>query len=580
MDLYTIRQQLNMGIPLTKMKLRVTDYSRVSTAHEEQRKSLKNQIEHFDDMIKKNPNWTYVKGYVDEGITGTSDRKRENFMKMIEDGKAGKFDLIITKEISRFSRNTLDSIKYTRELLTHGVAVLFVNDNINTALPDAELRLTIMASMAQDEIRRLSERVKFGMNAAINRGNILGNNMLYGYKKDKLTGNLTIIVEEAKIVRKMYSMYAIDEMSISKIAKTFNDEGIKTGQNKNWCTSTIRRMLKNPKYKGYYCGKKTEIIDYMTKKVKILPENNWVIYEDKLKIPPIVDENIWERANIRLEARNKQFGKAYKDKTIYRSRYPFSAKMYCSDHKEVFNRRKQSKSSDEVTWTCARYLKKGIKECASPNVRESELYSIFDDIIKEFSIKLYNVLTILLEIYKDNKNNTGYEEEINKYNIEKEKIQMKKDKLLELSIGGDISNEEFKEQNDRYNLEFKLVEEKISAAEKNKKKFKRSEKNTTKFEKIIKEKINSMTLKEKLIDLLLDKIVISKINNDRNNVELNIFLNLSQKYIKEELKQSLIPTENGFESIVRKEYMFKRGYDTASTKRYKIKYKVNTFISL
>ena len=376
MDLYSVRQQLNMGVPLTGMKLRVTDYSRVSTDHEEQKNSLKNQIEHFDDMIKTNPNWTYVKGYVDEGITGTSDIKRDNFMRMIEDGKCGKFDLIVTKEISRFSRNTLDSIKYTRELLNHGVAVLFVNDNINTALPDAELRLTIMASMAQDEIRRLSERVKFGMNAAINRGNILGNDMLYGYKKDKLSGNLIVITEEAEIVRRMFSMYAIDEMSISKIAKTFNDEGIKTGQNKKWGTSTIRRMLKNPKYKGYYCGKKTEIIDYMTKKVKIIPEDDWVIYEDKQRIPPIVDEDIWERVNVRLETRNKQFGEAYKDKTIYRSRYPLSAKIYCCDHNEVFHRRRQCKASDEITWTCAMYLKNGMKATCKVIVKDVPITSI------------------------------------------------------------------------------------------------------------------------------------------------------------------------------------------------------------
>lgn len=580
MDLYSVRQQLNMGVPLTQMKLRVTDYSRVSTDHEEQKNSLKNQIEHFDDMIKKNPNWTYVKGYVDEGITGTSDIKRDNFMRMIEDGKYGKFDLIVTKEISRFSRNTLDSIKYTRELLSHGVAVLFVNDNINTALPDAELRLTIMASMAQDEIRRLSERVKFGMNAAINRGNILGNDMLYGYKKDKLSGNLIVITEEAEIVRRMFSMYAIDEMSISKIAKTLNEEGIKTGQNKKWGTSTIRRMLKNPKYKGYYCGKKTEIIDYMTKKVKIIPEDDWVIYEDKERIPPIVDEDIWERVNARLETRNKQFGEAYKDKTIYRSRYPLSAKIYCCDHNEVFHRRRQCKASDEITWTCAMYLKNGMKACASPNIRESELYSIFDDIIKEFSIKVDNVSSILSDLYKNNKNNIGYEEEKKKYNKEKEKVLQKKDKLLELNINGNISNTEFSEQNNRCNAKLQSIEEKIVLAERKKKNFLSIEKTNAKLEKILKQKVKSITTKDKIIDLLLDKIVVSKINNDRNYIELNIFLNFSKEYVEKELKQTLIPTVDGFESFLRKEYEFKRGYNTTSTKRYEVKYKVNTFICL
>ena len=167
----------------------------------EQKNSLKNQIEYFEEMIKNNEAWTYVKGYIDNGISGTNVLKRNNFMKMIEDARNKKFDLIVTKEISRFSRNTLDSIKYTRELLSFGVAVLFINDNINTLLPDSELRLTIMASMAQDEIRRLSERVKFGMNRSIINGTILGNNMLYGYKKDKYTGNLIIIPKEAKIIK-------------------------------------------------------------------------------------------------------------------------------------------------------------------------------------------------------------------------------------------------------------------------------------------------------------------------------------------------------------------------------------------
>ena len=190
MNLNNIQKELITGKQITNIKLRVTYYSRVSTNHDDQINSLQNQTEYFKKMINENPNWIYVKGYVDEGITGTSDVKRTNFMEMINDAKQNKFDLIITKEISRFSRNTLDSIKYTRKLLEYGVAVLFINDNINTALQDSELRLTIMASMAQDEIRRLSERVKFGMNMSINKGKILGNNMLYVYKKDPKTEHL------------------------------------------------------------------------------------------------------------------------------------------------------------------------------------------------------------------------------------------------------------------------------------------------------------------------------------------------------------------------------------------------------
>lgn len=560
------------------MQLRVTDYSRVSTDHEEQKNSLKNQIEHFDDMIKKNPNWTYVKGYVDEGITGTSDVKRDNFMRMIEDGKCGKFDLIITKEISRFSRNTLDSIKYTRTLLNNGVAVLFVNDNINTALPDAELRLTIMASMAQDEIRRLSERVKFGMNAAINRGNILGNNMLFGYKKDKENNKLIVIPEEAEIVRKMYSMYAIDKMSISKIAKIFNNDGIKTGQNKKWGTTTIRRMLENPKYKGYYCGKKTEIIDYMTKRVKKIPKDDWVIYEAKEKIPPIVAEDIWNRANYRLKSRSKQFGEAYKDKIIYKNRYPLSAKIYCANHNEVFHRRKQSKVSDDMTWVCAKYLKEGKKACNSPNIRESEIYAIFDDIMRVLEIELSNVSTILLDLYQNNKKNIGDYNKMTELNKAKDKILIKKDKLLELNIEGNLTNSEFNERNNACNKELSKIEEDMALLERSKKNYDNIKNKNEKLEKILNQKTKTQATKNKLIELLLDKIVVSKINNNKENIELKIFFNLSKKFIEKEVQQAVIPSMESSKNFMRKDYEFKRGYNTTGTRRYTVKYQVNSYI--
>ena len=300
MDLYTVRKKLNMGISISSLNLKVTFYARVSTDHLDQQNSLQNQKDYFINLIKGNKNWHYIPGYIDEGISGTSIKKRDSFLKMIEDAKDGKFDLIVTKEISRFSRNTLDSIRYTRELLTYGVAVLFVNDNINTVFSDSELRLTIMASMAQDEIRRLSERVKFGMNEAINKGIILGNDMLYGYKKNHQTGNLYVIQNESLIVKRMYYLYGIKNYSINKIVNILNNEGLRTRQNNKWCTSTISRMLRNPKYKGYYCGRKSEIIDYMTKKVKNNPYKEWVLYKDEDKIPPIIEEKLWNKVNKRL----------------------------------------------------------------------------------------------------------------------------------------------------------------------------------------------------------------------------------------------------------------------------------------
>ncbi len=490
MDLYKIREKLNMGVPLTSLHLRVTFYSRVSTDHLMQKKSLKNQVEHFDEMIKNNSNWTYVEGYIDEGISGTIDYKRDNFMKMIEDAHDNKFDLIITKEISRFSRNTLDSIKYTRELLSYGVAVLFVNDNINTSMPDSELRLTIMASMAQDEIRRLSERVKFGMNRSIKNGNILGNDMLYGYKKDKKTGNLLIIEKEARIIRKIFSLYAIKDLSISQIVKKLNNENNKS---KKWYVSTITRMIKNPKYKGYYCARRTEISDYMTKKIRVIPEKEWIIYKDKEKVPPIIKDELWNRANAKLKIRNKSFGTDYrKTKIMYQNRYPLSAKIYCKNDNEVFHRRKQCKASNDITWVCAIYLKEGKAFCNSPNIRESEVLTILNDIFLSLGINLQKVSVILLNMYKNKS-----------------------------------------------------------------------------IEKDITECVSSKMISDKLTDLLLDKIIISRINNNKEIVKLEIYLKISKGFL-----------DKNKQIIKGKEYEFKRGYNTTSTRRYLVKYQVDIFLSL
>lgn len=569
MDLYTVRKQLNMGMPLTSIKLRVTDYARVSTDHLEQKKSLQNQVEHFEQYIKENPNWTYVKGYVDDGITGTSDVKRDNFMKMIEDARSGKFDLIVTKEISRFSRNTLDSIKYTRELLSYGVAVLFVNDNINTAMPDSELRLTIMASMAQDEIRRLSERVKFGMNRAIERGEILGNDLLYGYKKDKDTGVLNIIEEEAKVVRRIYELYAVEELTLSKIVKILNSEGLKTCQGKKWCISTISRMIENPKYKGYYCARKSEIVDYMTKKIKYFEKDDWVIYEDKTRIPPIINENLWNRANNRLISRKKAFSERKEDKSIYKNRYLYSAKIFCGQHNTVFHRREFRKNKKDITWVCSEYLKNGKSTCDSPNIRESELDAIFKDLISKLQIDSNEVIDTLMNYYKHLEIDTGIDEEISLREKEINNLYAKKDKLLELSLQDSLSNTEFYERNNSFNEKIKVLDNELNKLKSQKEELKGTTDKTKELAEILKQKVNSKSTINKIISSLLERIVVSKICNDKNNMELNIFLSYKEN---DETKK--------LQPILRSSYEFKRGYDTQGTKRYKVNYQVNCYFCL
>ncbi len=535
MDLYKIREQLNMGVNLSNIKLRVTDYVRVSTNHLEQHKSLLNQIEHFEEMIKSNSNWTYIPGYVDDGITGTSDVKRDNFMKMIDDAKKNKFDLIVTKEISRFSRNTLDSIKYTRELLKYGVAVLFINDNINTALPDAELRLTIMASMAQDEIRRLSERVKFGMKRAILRGEILGNDMLYGYKKDKNTKKLIIIKDEADIIRKIYSWYAIDELSVNKIVKELNKDNILSRKVRKWSVATITRMIANPKYKGFYCGRKSEVEDYMTKKIKYFKQNEWVMYEDKENIPPIIDSKLWEMANNRLNKRKK--------KIIVQEQYLYSGKIYCKCHNALFYRRIFRTNKKDITWVCSKYLRYGKEYCDTANIRESELKYIFKDIIDKLNIDLNKVVNMLLNYYE--KVNINKKDE-NKLGEDIRRIEIKKDKLLDLKIKDLISDEEFRKRNNSFNEEIEDIKKRMKI-------FKRNKVVNKDIKKIIEDKVKTKKIEEKIISLLLKEIRVSKIEE---KIYLDIYLNY---LIEKELYIN---------------YEFKRGFDTMGTKRYIVYYEV------
>lgn len=292
-----LREQMRLGKSIYDLPLRVTFYARVSTEKVEQQGSLENQIQYYTEFIQKNPNWTYIPGYIDEGISGTSTYKRDSFLRMIADAQRGMFDFIITKEISRFSRNTLDSIQYTQELLENNVGVLFQNDNINTLDSDSEFRLVVMAGVAQDEVRKLSERLKFGFRQSIKNGRVLGNNRLWGY--DKKDCKLTIVPEQAEAVKQIFELYATGQYGLRSLSQELTRRGYTSLQGNVFNTSTIGHILQNPKYKGWYCGNKTQSLDYRKKKTLFLDESEWVSYPDP-NIPAIVSEEVWDKANTLL----------------------------------------------------------------------------------------------------------------------------------------------------------------------------------------------------------------------------------------------------------------------------------------
>ena len=350
MDILSIRAMLRTK-SIYDIPLRVTYYARVSSDTDEQLNSLDNQISYYENFIKKNQAWTFVPGYVDEGLSGISTKKRKRFNEMIEDAKEDVFDLIITKEISRFARNTLDSLQYTRELLNMGVGVFFQNDNINTLDEDAELRLTIMSSIAQDELRKLSSRVKFGHQQAIKSGVVLGNSRIFGYKKD---GKRLVIDEsQAPMVRDLFRLYVTGEYSMKQLEILFYERGYRNYNGNKIAHSTMSGIISNPKYKGYYVGNKVRIVDMFTKKQKFLPPEEWVMFKDETGeiVPAIVSEEVWDKANEVLVRRSEDVKNR---KGVCNHANLLTGKLFCTHCGAPYYRR-ESRSKDGTVnskWVC------------------------------------------------------------------------------------------------------------------------------------------------------------------------------------------------------------------------------------
>lgn len=296
-----IKEELIKGKSIYDLELRVVYYARVSTEFNTQSTSIVNQVSYFSKFISNVTGWRLVRGYIDEGISGKNIKNRVNFRQMIKDGVNNEYDLILTKSVSRFARNTIDSIKYTNLLLDNGVGVYFINDNINTFSGDSEFRLTLMASIAQDEIRKLSESVKFGLRQSIDRGVVLGSSNILGYEKNN--GKLSIVEREACIVRDMFNLFSRGTYSYSELARIINRKYYK-----NFDSTGVKRVLTNYKYKGYYCGKKSTVINYKNSKRRNYDSSEWVIYKDTKVVPAIVNESLWNKVNDIIIKRSKNRG--------------------------------------------------------------------------------------------------------------------------------------------------------------------------------------------------------------------------------------------------------------------------------
>ena len=520
MDLYTVRNNIMKGVSLQELNLRVCFYARVSTDKDEQLHSLSNQISFFNDYISKVPNWEFIGSYIDEGISGTQVKKREEFLKMTRDAKRHKFDLILTKEISRFSRSTLDSIKYTQELLSNGVGVYFLNDNINTILPDSELRLTMMSSIAQDEVRRLSERVTFGMKRSIDNGIVLGCSNIYGYTKDK--GKLIIDENQAKMIKIIFDRYANTTDGLSKVSKYLFSLGYKSKTGKRIDTTILTRIIKNPKYKGYYCGNKSKVLDYKTKKKKNLNESDWVIYKDNDNVPPIVSEELWERANIKLKQRQDSFTNRAVNKKIFQNRYTYSGKIYCGCHNVTYHRSSAGKRKNNPVWECQVYRKESLKGCSNPRVFEIELDEVFKDMFNKLLKKRNTIFDEIINECKKYLETNNSESDIKSLESKILVLNNKKDKLLELVMEEYLSKEDYKKQIDIINEDLNTYKNKMNELKNNKKDKNYIENKINEIKNVLEKCLEDNECYSDVFNELIDRIIVHK-QNDKQ-IKLDIFI--------------------------------------------------------
>lgn len=524
MDVYSIRQQLKTK-SIYDIPLRVTFYARVSSEKDEQLNSLDNQISYYRDFIKKNANWEFVDGYIDEGLSGISTKKRENFNNMISDAKAGLFDLVITKEITRFARNTLDSIKYTRDLISYGVGVFFQNDNINTLDEDSELRLTLMSGIAQDELRKLSSRIRFGHQEAIKKNVVLGNSRIFGYRKDNK--RLVIDEKEAEMVRELFTLYATDKYSMKQIEDIFWDKGYRNNNGKKICHSTMSNTISNPKYKGYYVGNKVKIVDMFTKKQEFLPPEQWVMFKDETGeiVPAIVSEELWEQANAVLKRRSRDVKNRQNQ-----CNHPnlLTGKMYCTHCGKLYYRKdsKDRKGNVLSRWICSGKINNGADSCPSFTIYEEEIKEILYEVFKDTAEDAKLIIEEYTNIYAEMTEKDVSSGELQKLKDRLELLSKKKSKLLEYNIAGEISDRDFVEMNKQISEEsadiYSTIEEmenEINSRAGYKQKIEEIKAILQKAES----EASSKMIDSAFVNKYIDKIFVTPIDNATAEISVKIF---------------------------------------------------------
>lgn len=505
--------QMNQERKIFDRKKKVATYCRVSTDSSDQANSFESQQRYFRQYIEHNPDWELFEVFADEGISGTNTKKRKEFNRMIDSAKNGDFDLIITKEISRFARNTLDSIFYTRELKKYGVGVIFMNDGINTLDGDAELRLAIMSSIAQEESRKTSERVKWGQKRQMEQGVVFGRSML-GY--DVRDGKMTINEEGAEIVRLIFHKFANEGKGTHVIARELAEAGIHPMRVKEWSNTVILRVIRNEKYCGDLVQKKTYTPDFLSHEKKYnRGQEEFVIIKDHHE--PIVSRELFEKANRILDEKSL----SQKGKAKYSNRYIFSGKIKCGKCGSSFVARYKTRKdgSRYKAWRCYQSAKHGRKGCSCESIRNEDIIYIMYLVCRQLKYnrrKIINNLTNAIEYVLFNECVSDRTE----LTAQLEKLTKRHIGLIELYTSGDISKEEFTELRQKYSTEIDSIKSNLNGMEVQQNMKNQHSELIADIKKSIDELINGVQYEDEFYGRILDKIVV----NDKNHID--VYLNM------------------------------------------------------
>ena len=401
----TIRK-IEQELKTTPDKLRVAAYARVSTEQDEQESSYEAQVDYYTGYIESHPDWELVGVFADKGITGTNTKNREQFKKMIEMALNGQIDLILTKSISRFARNTVDTLQTVRKLKAEGVEVIFEKENIHTLDPKCEVMLTIMSSLAQEESRSISENVRWGKQKSMRDGKVaMSYSHFLGYRKGP-DGRPEIVEEEAKIVRDIYEMF-LTGTAMSQIARILTESHIPTPGGKDcWSISTVRSILSNEKYKGEAILQKTYTVDYLTKQVR-KNRGEKPSYVVHLSHEPIIDSDTFDRVQRELERRSNAHPRKAGDSS------PFANRLVCGTcgtfygHK-VWRSRGKAAARHDVWYCNHRYTNE--QQCTTPILRKGEIEAAFKKVLRklkhperEYSDDLWYKLVEVVIIHENRK---------------------------------------------------------------------------------------------------------------------------------------------------------------------------------